>query len=151
MTSLLSAADSMGFRERLARLSLLSMAIPYAPFFLWVQLCPPTAPLPDWSSLVGFGITATCHGLLRGFGELWLRWRCGADARMPADERDQAIANRAARIAYFTLMAGVILVGVVMPFQAAGWRLIHATIAAIVLAEVVHDGVIAWSYWRGRS
>ena len=67
----------------------------------------------------------------------------------PADERDRAISRRSLGAAYYVLIAGVILVGCVMPFQSAGWRLINAAVAAIVLAEVVRYGVAAYCYRRG--
>jgi len=51
--------------------------------------------------------------------------------------------------AYYVLMAGIIIVGCVMPFLAGGWTLVHATLLAIAAAEFVHSGLIIHGYRRG--
>lgn len=77
----------------------------------------------------------------------WLAGRVGrSDQR---DERDRAIARRSSATAYSVLMAGMILVGVVMPFSAGGWVIVHAALLAIGVAEIVHHGMIVVSYRRG--
>jgi len=151
MTNILASAESVPFREKVAWLSLLAMAVPYGPYFTWMVLHPPTAPLPDLPTMFLFGVTSISHALILGLGRAWLRWRCPDDARLPADERDQAITLRALAVAYQVLILGTMLTGIVMPFQTGGWRLINAAIAAIVLAELVSNGVVVWSYRRSRS
>ena len=44
------------------------------------------------------------------------------------------------------LSRGMILVGCIMPFNAAGWTIANAAIFWIVAAEVVHYGVVVASY-----
>ncbi|URX63102.1 hypothetical protein KR767_03260 [Luteibacter anthropi] len=76
----------------------------------------------------------------------WLAGRRRAD---PLDERDLIIEGRSAAMAYNVLMAGMILVGCVMPFGAGGWKIVHAALCAIALAEIVHHGLIILGYRRG--
>ena len=136
-------------RERAARLSLLAMAVAFLPYFVIVGLSPPTAPLPDVDSIVRFAATVTLQVVILGVGHAWLRLRWPEEARAPADERDRAIGHRSLRLAYPVLVVGMILVGCVMPFHAAGWELIHAALFVIVVAEAVHYGAIVWGYRRG--
>jgi hypothetical protein len=46
------------------------------------------------------------------------------------------------------LIAGMIVVGCVMPFNSSGWTTINAALAMIVAAELVHYGAIVVSYRR---
>lgn len=85
------------------------------------------------------------------------------------DERDRAIGWRASAVAYHVLMAGIIWVGCVMPFGAGGasmatrhanpspllpfgagpWDIVHVALLAIVIAELVHSGLMVFWYRRG--
>lgn len=65
------------------------------------------------------------------------------------DERDRLIAARSCSVAYGVLMAGMCVVGVVMPFNKSGWDIIHAALLFIALAEIVQHGFIVFSYRRG--
>ncbi len=65
------------------------------------------------------------------------------------DERDRLIDLRASAIAYYVLMAGMIVVGCVMPFQHTGWDIVHAALRAIAIAEIVHSGLVVLWYRRG--
>ena len=84
-------------------------------------------------------------------GHLALRLTAPADARAPADERDSAITRRSMSAACYVLMVGMILVGCVMPFLHKGWDIVNAAIFMIVVAEVVHYGIVAFSYRRQAS
>jgi hypothetical protein len=46
-------------------------------------------------------------------------------------------------------MAGIIMVGCVMPFTDSGWRIVHTTLFFILIAEVVHSGLVVAGYRRG--
>ena len=89
-----------------------------------------------------------------------------SDTRGPAEDRsgdvlaerlaaaghvlaDRAIERRGASLAYYVLICGMILVGIVMPFSEAPWKIINAALAAIVIAEAVHHGFVLLSYRRG--
>lgn len=58
-----------------------------------------------------------------------LRRRSPADARVPLDERDLDIKRRSITAAYFVLITGMILIGVVMPFQSHGWAIVNAALS----------------------
>jgi hypothetical protein len=139
----------MSHREKAAWLSLLAMALAFVPYFVHAALHPPTDPLPDLGEMGRFAAAVAAQIVVLAVGHAWLRLRAPEDARAPADERDRAIASRSLRIAYPALIVGMVLVGCVMPFHAGGWRLIHAGILMIVIAEVIHHGAIVWSYRRG--
>jgi len=64
------------------------------------------------------------------------------------DERDRAIDGRATRTAYFVMLTGMIVVGVVMPFSDSGWKLTNTALLAIVLAETVRYALIVAGYRR---
>ncbi len=141
--------ESMSHREKVAWLSLGAMLVTFGPYLVWVGVRPPAQPLPDLPSLALFAAVAACQVLILTIGRLWLRVRSPEEASAPADERDRAISHRSVATAYYVLIAGVILVGCVMPFTKNGWELVNGAIAAIVLAQVVHYGVAIWAYRRG--
>jgi hypothetical protein len=139
----------MPYREKVTWLTLIAQATTLGPYLAIMTVAPPTAPMTDFRPLTLFAVAAVAQMLILGVGHLWLRISSPEDARVPADERDRAIARRALGAAYYTLLVGMILVGIVMPFKSSGWTIINAAIAAILVAEVVHHGVTIWSYRRG--
>jgi hypothetical protein len=86
--------------------------------------------------------------LLLGVGYLYLRLGSPQEERPPLDERDRAIEHRAISAAYYVLMAGMILVGCVMPFNSSGWTTVNAALFMIVLAELIRYGMVVVSYRR---
>ena len=139
----------MPYREKTAWLSLLAMAVTFGPYFLMVATRSlPAEPLPNLRQLGLFAVTAIVQMLILGVGHLYLRRGSTQEARMPLDERDQAIMRRSVSSAYYVLIAGMILVGCVMPFKSSGWNIINAALLTIVAAEVVHYGVVVFSYRR---
>jgi len=140
----------MPYREKVAWLSLVAIAVTFGPYFAMLALAPPPeAPLPNLRLMRLFGATVVAQALILGAGHLVFRLRAPDDARAPADERDRAIERRSVRVAYYVLITGIILVGCIMPFNAIGWTLVNAAVAAIVVAELVHYGIAVWSYRRG--
>jgi cytochrome b561 len=143
---------TLSHRERLAWLLLIAIIIPYALYFVLVALQPPeTGLLPNLPQLGLLALTATAHVTIQMIGRIWMRSRSPEDARLPADERDQAIERRSTRVAYYILIGGMILVGVVMPFSNGGWKIVNTALFMIVLAEVFHQGVAVWSYRQARA
>ncbi|MBS0194212.1 MAG: hypothetical protein JSR34_08180 [Proteobacteria bacterium] len=67
------------------------------------------------------------------------------------DERDRLIEYRAATIAYYVLIAGMILVGCIMPLDPTQhpWDIVNAALFYIVLAEAVKLVLIVRGYRRG--
>lgn len=139
----------MSYREKVAWLSLIAMAVTFGPYLILMTISPPTGPLPNLQALSVFAVAAAVQVAILGVGHLWLRISSSQDARVPADERDRAIARRSLSAAYYTLLTGMIVVGIWMPFTSRGWTIVNAAIAGIVLAEVVHYAVAVWSYRRG--
>lgn len=145
----------MPYKEKIAWLTLLAMAVTFGPYFTLVALdTGPAADMPDLPSLWRLGITLAVQAVIVISGHIILKIRNRADARMPADERDLAISHRSMARAYYVLICGMILVGFVMPFDSAGWSLINAALFMIVLAEFTHYGSIIAGYrefrWFGR-
>ncbi|MCP9874363.1 hypothetical protein KBY92_12490 [Synechococcus sp. Cruz CV-v-12] len=125
------------------------MAATFGPFLVWVAVAPPTRPLPDLRTMGFFAVAGVVQMLLLAAGWLWLRIASPTEAIAPPDERDRAIARRSVSAAYNVLIAGMIVVGCVMPFNSGGWTLVSTAVAAIVLAQTVHYGLSIWCYRRG--
>lgn len=138
----------MSYREKVAWLSLLAMLVAFGPYFAVVALHPPDDALPNLRQLWLFGMAVAVQVGILAVGHAVFRLRTPAEAREPADERDLAIQRRSVSIAYGTLIAGVILVAIVMPFYASGWAIVNGAIFAIVLAELVSYGVAVVAYRR---
>lgn len=142
----------MAYREKIGWLSLIAMAVTFGPYFMAVAVhAIPDAALPNLRQLFVFGITAVTQALIIGMGHLYFRRSSPEDARMPPDERDKAIMQRSISTAYYVLIAGMIMVGVMMPFNSSGWKIVNAALFMIVTAEVVHYGVVVASYRRQAS
>jgi len=142
-------SSTMPYREKTAWLSLIAMALTIGPYLIWMSIVPPTKPLPDLPTMSLFAAAVVAQVLLMGGGHLWLRMRSPEEAKSPPDERDHAVSLRSVSVAYYVLIVGMILVGCVMPFNSGGWKLINTAVAVIVLAEVVHYGIVIWGYRRG--
>lgn len=137
----------MAYREKLAALNLVIMTSVYAVYFAIVVSRPPVPRLIDMLWL--FGIIAPIHAILVAAGTFAIRLQSGKDGTAPPDERDRAIERRGQSLAYLVLLVGTILVGVVMPFSEQPGKIVNTTLLAIVIAEIVHQGVIVFSYRRG--
>lgn len=127
----------MAYREKIAWLSLFAMTVGFGPYFVAAAVASSGGSPSTARSLAWLGMAATVHVLVLGAGHLYLRSTAPADARTPADERDRAIERRSVAAAYYVLIAGTVLVGVVMPFNAGGWEITNAALFAVVTAEVV--------------
>jgi len=139
----------MPYREKTAWLSLLAMVVTFGPYFTTIAMRSlPSEPMPNLRQLGLLAATATVQMLILGVGHLYLRRGSVEEARMPLDERDQAITRRSVSSAYYVLIAGMILVGCVMPFQSSGWSIVNAALFMIIAAEMVHYGVVVVSYRR---
>lgn len=139
----------MPYREKIAWLSLLAMAVAFGPYFAAAALGSHAhQAMPNLHQLGLFGLTVVVQVFILAVGHLFLRKASPDDARTPMDERDRAIMHRAMSIAYYVLIAGMIQVGCVMPFYSGGWAVVNAALFMIVAAEAVHYGVVALSYRR---
>lgn len=137
----------MAYREKLAALNLAVLTLVYAAYFVVVASRPPAPRLVDMLWL--FGIVAPIHAILVAVGSSAVKLQSGKDGAAPPDERDRAIERRGRSIAYLVLLVGTITVGIVMPFSERAATIVNTTLLMIVIAEVVHQGVILASYRRG--
>jgi hypothetical protein len=139
----------MPYREKTAWLSLIAMAVAFGPYFAIVVASSHSRPSEASVRQLGlFAVAAIAQMAILGLGHLYLRRGSAEEARTPPDERDVAIMRRSISLAYYVLIGGMILVGCVMPFNSSGWAIINAALVMIVLAEVVHYGVVVVSYRR---
>jgi hypothetical protein len=138
----------MPFREKTAWLSLLAMAIAFGPYFTIASLDRAVAPLPDLHRLGLFAAAVTLQVIVLAAGHAYLRLVSHGDAVVPPDERDREIERRAITTAYYVLIAGMIMVGFIMPFTARGWEIVNAALLVVVAAEAVHYAGIGFSYRR---
>jgi hypothetical protein len=137
----------MSYREKIAWLSLIAMAVAYTPYFMFAARGPsPWEPFPHLHPLGLFALASIVRMLILGAGYLYLRLASPREDRMPPDERDRAIEHRSLSAAYYVLIAGMILVGCFMPFSSTGWTIVNAAILWMVAAEVVHHSVVVASY-----
>src|SRR4051794_40962531 len=137
------------YREKTAWLSLIAMAAAFGPYFTFVKASSSAGDaMPDLRQLGLFAVAAIVQMLILGAGHLYLGHGSPQERRTPPDERDRAIMRRSISYAYYVLIAGMILVGCVMPFNSSGWTIINAALFMIVAAEVVHYGVVVLSYRR---
>ena len=139
----------MPYREKLVWLSLAALAVAFVPYFTYVAVTPAASEgLPNVRQLAFYALAAGVQVAVLLVGRFVLAAQSGSDAKLPPDERDTAIRLKGIRVAYFVLITGVILVGVVMPFSASGWEIVNAALFMIVLAETVSYAVAAYSYRR---
>jgi hypothetical protein len=138
----------MASLESRAWLQLWAMGVPYAVYFSLQMIVPGWfESLPPLQRLACFGATACVHAAVTLIGMLALRRKPGDDGPT-VDERDRAIEARATLAGYYTLMAGMIGVGVMMPFGAGGWKIVNSALLSIVVAEMVRHAMIAAAYHK---
>ena len=138
----------MTYREKTSWLILIAMVLAYTLYFgLTIAGHPAGASL--FAMLWLFGPIAATQAVIVIIGHIYLAIEARKSPRARIDERDRAIAARGARISYYVLMAGTILVGVVMPFSDPPIKIVNTALFAIVLAELAGLLVIVTSYRRG--
>ncbi len=135
----------MAWREKMAWLNLALMLLTYGFYFSLVA----ATPRSPWQELWLFGEVSLGQALVMAVASAALALRAGVEARRRPDERDLAISRRSTRIAYFVLMSGMIVVGVVLPLIDQGWHIVHAALLALVLAEVLRHVIMVFSYRQG--
>ena len=138
----------MPYREKVAWLSLIAMAMVFIPYFSWATLHPPGPEIPNFSQMILYAIASLSWAMILGIGHLLLRWNSPGEAKLPLDERDIAIAHKARGYAYGVLITGMILVGGVMPFTNGGWEIANTAFFMIVLAECVFYANVVFNYRR---
>ncbi len=105
---------------------------------------------PGWpGTLLGrfacLAAAAGAHAAIYVIGLLVLKLRERGEGLL-ADERDRAIDARGTRTAYFVLLTGTVVVGMMMPFRQSGWDIVNAALLAIVLAETTRNVMTVMGY-----
>jgi membrane protein YqaA with SNARE-associated domain len=140
----------MPYREKLAWLSLVGMAVCYGPYFALTYRSPLLEqPLPNLRLMALFAAAAGGNAVWVLLGRLFVRMTTPRDERGVADERDQAIDRRANTIAYYVLIGLALYVGCVLPFTSAGWHIVNSMVASVVIAETLRYAMIVVAYRRG--
>jgi hypothetical protein len=140
----------MAYREKMAWIELVGMALAYGAYFIAVGIVDPMPGLNATLLYCGLFAGATLVRLaILGGGWVTLRSRLGAEARAKPDERDIAIARRGATAGYYVLLSLMLWVGVVKPLVSSGWDVANSALAAIIIAEIVRQAVTVVSYRRG--
>jgi hypothetical protein len=136
------------YRERTAWLNLGCMLVAYALYFGLVIAGHP-AGREMFPMLWLFGSIAATQAIVVIAATVAFALATPKADRGPPDERDRAISRRGRAAAYYVMLAGMILVGVVMPFTDSGVTIANTALFAIVLAETVHNAIVLLSYRRG--
>lgn len=138
----------MTYREKTVWLTLIAMIIAYTLYFGLVLNGHP-AGREMFPMLWLFGGIAATQAVVVIAGYAALAMTTPKAERQRPDERDRAIGRRGAAAAYYVMMTGMIIVGVVMPFTDSGTTIANAALFAIVIAEIVNDVTVLISYRRG--
>ncbi len=141
----------MPYREKTAWLSLLAMLVVFIPYFTWAEMHPPAQEIPNLSQMGIYASASLSWMVILGIGHLFLRFKTPDEAKLPMDERDLAIAHTARKYAYGVLIAGMIVVGCVMPFTDTGWKIANTAIFMIILAECVFEVNVVRLYRKQSS
>jgi hypothetical protein len=134
----------MSSLQNRAWLSLWGMCPAYIVYFA-LQIASPIWLTTLMERIACLAATTSVHAVVCITGLLVFKWRERGEGPL-SDERDRAIDTRATRIAYYALMTGTVLVGVVMPFNQGGWKIVNSALLAIVLAEVLRNALIVRGY-----
>jgi hypothetical protein len=140
----------MAFPEKVAWLTLASAALVYAAFAASV-FGAPAGEQTVRRVVVLFTIALTVQGVVIAMARPVLSLRDPEDAKMPLDERDRGVAHRAFKAAYLTLMGGVVIVAIGVPYAEADWQLTLAAYLTTIVADMVRMTATIVGYRRGRG
>jgi hypothetical protein len=138
----------MSSLQKRAWLALWSMCPVYCVYFV-IQIGLPYLQPTMLERIACLAVVASLHAVGYICGLLVIK-RHEAGEPLLEDERDRAIDGRATRTAYFILLTGMIVVGMVMPFNNGGWKLVNAALFFIVLTETARYALILIGYRRPR-
>ncbi|KAF1726992.1 hypothetical protein [Pseudoxanthomonas japonensis] len=137
-------------KERFAWVWLTALVVVFALYFTYVSVNADAVAAMHMGQRIGLlAIALGSLGVIALLTAVFGRHREEDGTPTLIDERDRRIDSRASVYAYYVLMAGIIVVGCVMPFTTGGWTIVHATLLAIAAAELVHAGLVIHGYRRG--
>jgi len=138
------------YREKIAWLSLIGMAVCYGPYFAYTWNSPLLdEPLPNFALMKLFALAAGGNAVLTLLGRLFIRVSTPRDERGPADERDRAVDRRANTLAYYALITCALYVGGFLPFTTSGWHIVNQMVGGVVIAEMLRYAMIVVGYRQG--
>jgi hypothetical protein len=140
-------ATSMPFPEKVAWFTLVSAVVTYGAFVSAV-LITPAAEQSVLRVVVLFTIALTVQGVTIATVRPILALRDPQEARFPLDERDRTVAHRAFKMAYLTLMAGIVILAMGVPYVEADWQLTLAAYLTAIVADMVRMAATIGSYRR---
>lgn len=138
----------MSALQKRAWLTLWSMCPVYCLYFA-IQIGLPDRFTTMLERIGLLALVASIHAVAYVSGLLVIKRREAGEPLLE-DERDRAIDGRATRTAYFIMLTGLIVVGMVMPFNKAGWELVNAALFFIVLSETARYALILIGYRQPR-
>ncbi|HEY9133723.1 MAG TPA: DUF2178 domain-containing protein [Dyella sp.] len=147
--TILFGVTSMLPRERFAWVWVTALVVVFGTYFTVVGIQQSQA-TPSFVARMGtLAIALGSLGIIAGVTHLIIRLGNARHEAAVPDERDHLIEWRAASVAYYVLMAGMVLVGCVMPFGNSTWNMVHMALLTIAIAEIAHHGMIVLGYRRG--
>lgn len=136
-------------RERFAWVWVTALVVVFGTYFTVVGIQQSHA-APSFLARIGtLAVALTSLAIIAGIAHLIIHLRNARHEPAMPDERDHLIELRASSVAYYVLMAGMILVGCIMPFGNSTWDTVHTALLTIAIAEIVHHGMIVLGYRRG--
>jgi uncharacterized membrane protein len=135
---------AMSTIEKRAWLSLWSMCPVYLVYFA-IQIAWPDAFTTYLQRIGCLAAVASMHAVIYVVGLIVFKLQ-ERKQDLFADERDRAIDARATRAAYFLMLTGLIVVGMVMPFSDHGWKLVNTALLFIVCSETMRYALIVMGY-----
>ena len=138
----------MSSLEKRAWLALWCLCPVYCVYFaiqIWFPALLPTMV----ERITCLAVAASIHAVCYVTGHLVMK-RQERNESLLEDERDRAIETRATRAAYFALLTGMILVGMVMPFNNGGWKIVNTALLLIVLTETMRHVLVLTGYRSPR-
>ncbi len=137
-------------QERFAWVWLSALTVVFGAYFAYVSVnADAVGAMHMGQRILLLALALGSLGVIAGLTALLGRHREEDGTPTPTDERDRRIESRASVYAYYVLMAGIIIVGCVMPFTTGGWTIVHAALLAIAVAECVHAALVIHGYRRG--
>jgi heme/copper-type cytochrome/quinol oxidase subunit 4 len=137
----------MSFREKTAWVTLISILLVFALYFLHVPRL--FNPNPGLWSLHALLASTACFIVIEVLGLLVLRWRNPVDARTPKDERERLIDLKATRLAARCYVVLTFLAILTPHHGANGFAVGVFVLMAFTIAQVVNYGARIFYYRRG--